>query len=96
MKNMNNLGGGNNIDNLHVDNNENKNLEQNKEQDKKGLEFSKEDIGNGKKRQAIVNFLNAELSAQMKQEVGLGFADEGWAKKQIFDVQDRLKNASNN
>ena len=58
MKNMNNLGGGNNIDNLHVDNNENKNLEQNKEQDKKGLEFSKEDIGNGKKRQAIVNFLN--------------------------------------
>ena len=96
MKNMNNLGGGNNIDSLPVDNNENKNLEQNKEQDKKGLEFSKEDIGNGKKRQAIVNFLNAELSAQMKQEVGLGFADEGWAKKQIFDVQDRLKNASNN
>lgn len=96
MKNMNSLGGGNNIDNLPVDNNENKNLEQNKEQDKKGLEFSKEDIGNGKKRQAIVNFLNAELSAQMKQEVGLGFADEGWAKKQIFEVQDRLKNASNN
>ena len=96
MKNMNSLGGGNSIDNLPVDNNENKNLEQNKEQDKKGLEFSKEDIGNGKKRQAIVNFLNAELSAQMKQEVGLGFADEGWAKKQIFDVQDRLKNASNN
>lgn len=96
MKNMNSLGGGNNIDNLPVDNNENKNLEQNKEQDKKGFEFSKEDIGNGKKRQAIVNFLNAELSAQMKQEVGLGFADEGWAKKQIFEVQDRLKNASNN
>lgn len=96
MKNMNSLGGGNNIDDLPVDNNENKNLEQNKEQDKKGFEFSKEDIGNGKKRQAIVNFLNAELSAQMKQEVGLGFADEGWAKKQIFEVQDRLKNASNN
>lgn len=96
MKNMNSLGGGNSIDNLPVDNNENKNLEQNKEQDKKGFEFSKEDINNGKKRQAIVNFLNAELSAQMKQEVGLGFADEGWAKKQIFDVQDRLKNASNN
>ena len=96
MKNMNSLGGGNSIDNLPVDNNENKNLEQNKEQDKKGFEFSKEDIGNGKKRQAIVNFLNAELSAQMKQEVGLGFADEGWAKKQIFEVQDRLKNASNN
>ena len=93
---MNSLGGGNSIDNLPVDNNENKNLEQNKEQDKKGFEFSKEDINNGKKRQAIVNFLNAELSAQMKQEVGLGFADEGWAKKQIFDVQDRLKNASNN
>lgn len=96
MKNMNSLGGGNNIDDLPVDNNENKNLEQNKEQDKKGFEFSKEDINNGKKRQAIVNFLNAELSAQMKQEVGLGFADEGWAKKQIFEVQDRLKNASNN
>lgn len=93
---MNSLGGGNNIDDLPVDNNENKNLEQNKEQDKKGFEFSKEDINNGKKRQAIVNFLNAELSAQMKQEVGLGFADEGWAKKQIFEVQDRLKNASNN
>ena len=96
MKNMNSLGGGNSIDNLPVDNNENKNLDQNKEQDKKGFEFSKEDINNGKKRQAIVNFLNAELSAQMKQEVGLGFADEGWAKKQIFEVQDRLKNASNN
>lgn len=96
MKSMESFGGGNNIDNLPVDNNENKNLEQNKEQDKKGFEFSKEDIGNGKKRQAIVNFLNAELSAQMKQEVGLGFADEGWAKKQIFEVQDRLKNASNN
>lgn len=96
MKNMNSLGGGNSIDNLPVDNNENKNLDQNKEQDKKGFEFSKEDIGNGKKRQAIVNFLNAELSAQMKQEVGLGFADEGWEKKQIFEVQDRLKNASNN
>ena len=96
MKIMNSLGGGNSIDNLPVDNNENKNLDQNKEQDKKGFEFSKEDIGNGKKRQAIVNFLNAELSAQMKQEVGLGFADEGWAKKQIFEVQDRLKNASNN
>ena len=89
-------GGNNNIGDVVVDNNENKNLEQNKEQDKKGFEFSKEDIGNGKKRQAIVNFLNAELSAQMKQEVGLGFADEGWAKKQIFEVQDRLKNASNN
>ncbi len=35
MKNMNSLGGGNSIDNLPVDNNENKNLEQNKEQDKK-------------------------------------------------------------
>ena len=45
MKNgMNTLGGGNNIDSLPVDNNENKNLEQNKEQDKKGVEFSKEDI----------------------------------------------------
>ena len=96
MKNMNTLGGGNNIDNLPVGDDENKNLDQNKEQDKKGLEFSKEDIGNGKKRQAIVSFLNAELSAQMKQEVGLGFADEGWAKKQIFEAQDRLKNASNN
>ena len=96
MKNMNTLGGGNNIDNLPAGDDENKNLDQNKEQDKKGLEFSKEDIGNGKKRQAIVSFLNAELSAQMKQEVGLGFADEGWAKKQIFEAQDRLKNASNN
>ena len=50
MKNMNTLGGGNNIDNLTAGDDENKNLDQNKEQDKKGLEFSKEDIGNGKKR----------------------------------------------
>ena len=84
MKSMESFGGGNNIDNLPVDNNENKNLEQNKEQDKKGFEFSKEDIGNGKKRQAIVNFLNAELSAQMKQEVGLGFADEGGQKSRFL------------
>ena len=94
---MNSLGGGNNnVGDVVVDNNENKNLDNNNEKEKKSLEFSKEDINNGKKRQAIVSFLNAELSAQMKQEVGLGFADEGWAKKQIFDVQDRLKNASNN
>ncbi len=96
MKNMNSLGGGNNVDNLPVDNNENKNLEQNKEQDKKGLEFSKEDIGNGKKRQAIVNFLNAEFSAQMKKGFDLGYTDKDLAKRQIFSVQDRLKNASNN
>ena len=93
---MNSLGGGNNVDNLPVDNNENKNLEQNKEQDKKGLEFSKEDIGNGKKRQAIVNFLNAEFSAQMKKGFDLGYTDKDLAKRQIFSVQDRLKNASNN
>lgn len=96
MKNMNSLGGGNSIDNLPVDNNENKNLEQNKEQDKKGFEFSKEDIGNGKKRQAIVNFLNAEFSAQMKKGFDLGYTDKDLAKRQIFSVQDRLKNASNN
>ncbi len=96
MKNMNSLGGGNNIDDLPVDNNENKNLEQNKEQDKKGFEFSKEDIGNGKKRQAIVNFLNAEFSAQMKKGFDLGYTDKDLAKRQIFSVQDRLKNASNN
>ena len=93
---MNSLGGGNSIDNLPVDNNENKNLEQNKEQDKKGFEFSKEDIGNGKKRQAIVNFLNAEFSAQMKKGFDLGYTDKDLAKRQIFSVQDRLKNASNN
>ena len=96
MKNMNSLGGGNNNTESVVDNDENKNIEKNSEQGKKSLEFSKEDINNGKKRQAIVNFLNGELAAQMKQEVGLGFADEQWAKKQIFSVQDRLKNASNN
>ena len=98
MKNgMNTLGGGNNnVGDVVVDNNDNKNLDNNNEKDKKTLEFSKEDIDNGKKRQAIVSFLNAELAAQMKQEVGLGFADEDWAKKQIFSVQDRLKNASNN
>ena len=96
MKNMNSLGGGNNNTESVVDNDENKNIEKNSEQEKKSLEFSKEDINNGKKRQAIVNFLNGELAAQMKQEVGLGFADEQWAKKQIFSVQDRLKNASNN
>ena len=96
MKNMNSLGGGNNIDNLPVDNNENKNLEQNKEQDKKGLEFSKEDISNGKKRQAIVNFLNAEFSAQMKKGFDLGYTDKNLAKRRIFAVQDLLKNASNN
>ena len=96
MKNMNSLGGGNNIDDLPVDNNENKNLEQNKEQDKKGFEFSKEDINNGKKRQAIVNFLNAEFSAQMKKGFDLGYTDKDLAKRQIFSVQDRLKNASNN
>lgn len=94
---MNTLGGGNNnVGDVVVDNNDNKNLDNNNEKDKKTLEFSKEDIDNGKKRQAIVSFLNAELAAQMKQEVGLGFADEDWAKKQIFSVQDRLKNASNN
>lgn len=97
MRNMNTLGGGNNnVGDVVVDNNDNKNLDNNNEKDKKTLEFSKEDIDNGKKRQAIVSFLNAELAAQMKQEVGLGFADEDWAKKQIFSVQDRLKNASNN
>lgn len=97
MRNMNTLGGGNNnVGDVIVDNNDNKNLDNNNEKDKKTLEFSKEDIDNGKKRQAIVSFLNAELAAQMKQEVGLGFADEDWAKKQIFSVQDRLKNASNN
>ena len=96
MKNMNSLGGGNGIDDLPVDNNENKNLEQNKEQDKKGFEFSKEDINNGKKRQAIVNFLNAEFSAQMKKGFDLGYTDKDLAKRQIFSVQDRLKNASNN
>lgn len=93
---MESFGGGNNIDDLPVDNNENKNLEQNKEQDKKGFEFSKEDINNGKKRQAIVNFLNAEFSAQMKKGFDLGYADKNLAKRQIFSVQDRLKNASNN
>ena len=93
---MESFGGGNNIDDLPVDNNENKNLEQNKEQDKKGFEFSKEDINNGKKRQAIVNFLNAEFSAQMKKGFDLGYADKDLAKRQIFSVQDRLKNASNN
>ena len=93
---MESFGGGNNIDDLPVDNNENKNLEQNKEQDKKGFEFSKEDIGNGKKRQAIVNFLNAEFSAQMKRGFDLGYTDKDLAKRQIFSVQDRLKNASNN
>lgn len=97
MRNMNTLGGGNNnVGDVIVDNNDNKNLDNNNEKDKKTLEFSKEDIDNGKKRQAIVSFLNAELAAQMKQGVGLGFADEDWAKKQIFSVQDRLKNASNN
>lgn len=96
MKKMESFGGGNNIDDLPVDNNENKNLEQNKEQDKKGFEFSKEDIGNGKKRQAIVNFLNAEFSAQMKRGFDLGYTDKDLAKRQIFSVQDRLKNASNN
>ena len=96
MKSMESFGGGNNIDNLPVDNNENKNLEQNTEQDKKGFEFSKEDIGNGKKRQAIVNFLNAEFSAQMKRGFDLGYTDKDLAKRQIFSVQDRLKNASNN
>lgn len=96
MKKMESFGGGNNIDDLPVDNNENKNLEQNKEQDKKGFEFSKEDINNGKKRQAIVNFLNAEFSAQMKKGFDLGYADKNLAKRQIFSVQDRLKNASNN
>ena len=96
MKSMESFGGGNNIDNLPVDNNENKNLEQNKEQDKKGFEFSKEDINNGKKRQAIVNFLNAEFSAQMKKGFDLGYTDKDLAKRQIFSVQDRLKNASNN
>lgn len=96
MKKMESFGGGNNIDDLPVDNNENKNLEQNKEQDKKGLEFSKEDINNGKKRQAIVNFLNAEFSAQMKKGFDLGYTDKDLAKRQIFSVQDRLKNASNN
>lgn len=96
MKKMESFGGGNNIDDLSVDNNENKNLEQNKEQDKKGFEFSKEDINNGKKRQAIVNFLNAEFSAQMKKGFDLGYADKNLAKRQIFSVQDRLKNASNN
>ena len=93
---MESFGGGNNIDDLPVDNNENKNLEQNKEQDKKGFEFSKEDINNGKKRQAIVNFLNAEFSAQMKKGFDLGYTDKDLAKRQIFSVQDRLKNASNN
>lgn len=96
MKKMESFGGGNNIDDLPVDNNENKNLEQNKEQDKKGFEFSKEDINNGKKRQAIVNFLNAEFSAQMKKGFDLGYADKNLAKRQIFSVQDRLKNAGNN
>ena len=96
MKKMESFGGGNNIDDLPVDNNENKNLEQNKEQDKEGFEFSKEDINNGKKRQAIVNFLNAEFSAQMKKGFDLGYADKDLAKRQIFSVQDRLKNASNN
>lgn len=97
MKSMESFGGGNNnVGDVIVDNNDNKNLDNNNEKDKKTLEFSKEDIDNGKKRQAIVSFLNAELAAQMKQEVGLGFADEDWAKKQIFSVQDRLKNASNN
>ena len=96
MKKMESFGGGNNIDDLPVDNNENKNLEQNKEQDKKGFEFSKEDINNGKKRQAIVNFLNAEFSAQMKKGFDLGYTDKDLAKLQIFSVQDRLKNASNN
>lgn len=96
MKKMESFGGGNNIDDLPVDNNENKNLEQNKEQDKKGFEFSKEDINNGKKRQAIVNFLNAEFSAQMKKGFDLGYTDKDLAKRQIFSVQDRLKNASNN
>ena len=96
MKKMESFGGGNNIDDLPVDNNENKNLKQNKEQDKKGFEFSKEDINNGKKRQAIVNFLNAEFSAQMKKGFDLGYADKDLAKRQIFSVQDRLKNASNN
>ena len=97
MKSMESFGGGNNnIGDVVVDNNENKNLEQNKEQDKKGFEFSKEDINNGKKRQAIVNFLNAEFSAQMKKGFDLGYADKNMAKRQIFSVQDRLKNASNN
>ena len=96
MKKMESFGGGNNIDDLPVDNNENKNLEQNKEQDKKGFEFSKEDINNGKKRQAIVNFLNAEFTAQMKKGFDLGYTDKDLAKRQIFSVQDRLKNASNN
>ena len=96
MKKMESFGGGNNIDDLPVDNNENKNLEQNKEQDKKGFEFSKEDINNGKKRQAIVNFLHAEFSAQMKKGCELGYTDKDLAKRQIFSVQDRLKNASNN
>jgi len=96
MKKMESFGGGNNIDDLPVDNNENKNLEQNKEQDKKGFEFSKEDINNGKKRQAIVSFLNAEFSAQMKKGFDLGYTDKDLAKRQIFSVQDRLKNASNN
>ena len=97
MKNRESFGGGNNnIGDVVVDYNENKNLEQNKEQDKKGFEFSKEDINNGKKRQAIVNFLNAEFSAQMKKGFDLGYADKNLAKRQIFSVQDRLKNASNN
>lgn len=97
MKSRESFGGGNNnIGDVVVDNNENKNLEQNKEQDKKGFEFSREDINNGKKRQAIVNFLNAEFSAQMKKGFDLGYTDKNLAKRQIFAVQDRLKNASNN
>lgn len=97
MRKMESFGGGNNnIGDVVVDNNENKNLEQNKEQDKKGLEFSKEDISNGKKRQAIVNFLNAEFSAHMKKGFDLGYTDKNLAKRRIFAVQDLLKNANNN
>ena len=70
---------------------ENQNKKKSAEKAKKKFEFTKENINNGSKRQAIIDYLNGEVASQLKQQVGLGRIDDVTAKRQLLATQTRLK-----
>lgn len=70
---------------------ENQNKGKSAEKAKKKFEFTKENINNGSKRQAIIDYLNGEVASQLKQQVGLGRIDDVTAKRQLLATQTRLK-----
>ena len=82
----------NNTENLDVESAaENQNKEKGVEKTKKKFEFTKENIDNGSKRQAIIDYLNGEIESQLKQQVGLGKIDDVAAKRQLLSTQTKLK-----